>query len=74
MTHLLPVDELRRQFEAGEIDRAYYEAMRGTRPEPAERVCDTPRCTRTADRMDRGKALCSVCCTKAETARRRGLT
>jgi hypothetical protein len=71
--HLLPVDELRRQFDAGEIDQTTYIAMRGTRPEPAERLCDIPGCHRTADRMDRGKALCSVCCQKAKNQRTRGL-
>jgi hypothetical protein len=69
--HILPVDELRRQFEAGEISKEYYEAMRGTQPEPAERLCDTPGCRRTADRMDRGLALCSVCCLIAVGKRRR---
>jgi hypothetical protein len=31
--HLLPTDELRRQYEAGEITREYYEAMRKTEPD-----------------------------------------
>lgn len=70
--HILPVDELRRQFDAGEITREYYETMRATQPQPAERLCDTPGCHRTADRMDRGKALCSVCCQKAKNLRARG--
>lgn len=70
--HLLPQDELRRQFESGEIDREYYEAMRGTRTEPADRLCETPGCKRQAYRMDCGKALCAVCILKATTARRRG--
>lgn len=71
--HILPVDELRRQFESGEISKDYYESMRATQPAPPPRLCDTPGCHRTADRMDRGKALCSVCCLIATGKRKRGL-
>ena len=62
MAHLLqPTDELRRQFEAGEISREFYEAWRATLPEPAGRLCETPRCTRPAHVIQRGRALCAVC-------------
>jgi len=72
MTHLI-VDELRRQFEAGEISCEYYEAMRRTEATaPAENKCATPGCTRQAYRIDRGKTVCAVCFQKAETQRRRG--
>jgi hypothetical protein len=70
MTHLLPVDELRRQFDAGEIDRDYYEAMRSTQPEPGPKKCSTPGCTREAHSIQRGRPVCAVCGIKARNARR----
>ena len=59
--HILPVDELYRQLLAGEIDRHYYETARDTQPAPAERLCQTPRCTRQAHVIQRERALCAVC-------------
>jgi hypothetical protein len=72
MTHILIQDEARRQFDAGEIDQATYEALRGTRPAPAENLCQIPGCTRQAYRVDRGVIKCAVCFQKAENRRRRG--
>lgn len=71
MTHLLPADELRRQFEAGEITREYYEAMRGTQAAPAERLCGVCG-RRPAHVIERGQAMCGVCGLRARTARKRG--
>lgn len=71
--HLLPADELRRQYDNGEITRDYYEAMRDAKqPDVAENLCSTPHCTRQAYRIDRGKAVCAVCFLRLQNARRRG--
>lgn len=70
MTHLI-YDELRRQYDAGEITREYYETMRDTRPAPPERLCECAGCTRQAYRIDRGVVKCAVCFQKAENQRRR---
>lgn len=74
MTHLLTTDpaleELRRQLRDGEITYPQYKAALRTLPEPEERLCDTTGCLRTADRMERGKALCSVCAMIARNARK----
>ncbi len=67
--HILPTDELRRQFEAGEIDREYYEAMRRTQVEPAERVCEVCK-KRPALVIQRGRTLCAVCGLVARNRRR----
>jgi hypothetical protein len=69
--HIIPVDELRRQFEAGEITREAYETMRSTKPEPAARLCDVCQ-KRPAHCMDRGCAVCGVCGLIAANRRRRG--
>ena len=68
MTHLI-YDELRRQFEDGEIDRAYYEAERATRPPPAERICAVCG-RRPAFVIERGVDCCAVCALKRRTQRR----
>jgi hypothetical protein len=74
MTHILQPDialeELRRQLRDGEITYQQYKVALRTLPEPDERLCDTTGCLRTADRMDRGKALCSVCAMVARNARK----
>jgi hypothetical protein len=70
--HLLPTDELRRQYEAGEITREYYEAMRKTEPDWRDEVCQTPRCTRLAFVVLDGVALCSVCALARRAKRRLG--
>lgn len=61
MPHILPIDELKRQLDAGEIDQAYYERMRGTQADPPPPVCATPRCTRPAFIVQRGRPLCALC-------------
>lgn len=71
MPHLLVIDELRRQYEAGEITREYYEAMHATQPEPAPTMCDVPRCTRQAHVVQRGRSLCAVCAQVERNQRRR---
>ena len=68
--HMLPVDELRRQFEAGEIDRQYYETMRATQPAPAILLCQAERCTRQAHVIQRERTLCAVCALRERSARR----
>lgn len=70
--HLIPTDETRRQYEAGEIDKATYEAHRNTNTAPAENLCQIPRCHRQAYRIDRGVVVCAVCWQKAANRRRRG--
>lgn len=69
--HIL-IDEPRRQFETGEIDRTTYETERATRPEPAENLCETPGCHRQAYRIDRGVVVCAVCWQTRANKRRRG--
>lgn len=68
--HILPMNELRRQYEAGEITREYYEAMRATQIEPADALCQTPRCTRQALIVQRGHNLCAVCAQVERNKRR----
>lgn len=66
------IDELRRQFEAGEITEQEYTALRQTQPEPAERLCES--CLRRpAHSIQRGRALCGVCGLIAVGKRKRGL-
>ena len=68
--HLIkPTDELRRQYEAGEIDREYYEAMRRTQVEPPEKVCEV--CKRQPALVkERGKVVCAICALVARNRRR----
>jgi len=58
MTHLLPIDELRRQMDAGEITREYYDAM----------LCKV--CGRRLALIEE-LHMCGVCALRVRTARRR---
>jgi len=74
MSYIIPTDpaleELRRQLRDNEITLYDYKRARAQLTEPPERQCDTPGCHRTADRMDRDKALCSACAMIARNKRR----
>lgn len=68
MTHLLIIDELRRQYEMGEITQAEYEAARETKWEDVG--CSVTKCTRTAFVLQRGRPLCAVCALVERNKRR----
>jgi hypothetical protein len=61
MPHLLPIDELRRQLDAGEITREYFDTL-------LCKICGR----RLALIVERGVPTCAVCAMRVRTARRRG--